>query len=129
VKSLSPENPQIPVLNKRVQVLQREMDNEMAKVAGSGGNTLTNKAADFERLVLERAFADRQLASAMASLETARNEARRKQLYLERVVQPNVPDRAVEPRRLRSIATTLVLGVIIWGIAALLLAGIREHQD
>ncbi len=129
VKSLSPENPQIPVLNKRVQVLQREMDSEMAKVAGGGGNTLTNKAADFERLVLERAFADRQLASAMASLETARNEARRKQLYLERVVQPNIPDRAVEPRRLRSIATTLVLGMVIWGIGALLLAGIREHQD
>jgi capsular polysaccharide transport system permease protein len=129
IKSLSPENPQIPVLNKRIQVLQREMDTEMAKVAGVGGNTLTNKSADFERLVLERAFADRQLASAMSSLETARNEARRKQLYLERIVQPNIPDRAVEPTRLKTIASILLVGLIIWGIAALLLAGIREHQD
>jgi capsular polysaccharide transport system permease protein len=129
IKSLSPENPQIPVLNKRIQVLQREMDSEMAKVAGGGGNTLTNKAADFERLVLERAFADRQLASAMASLETARNEARRKQLYLERVVQPNTPDKATEPRRLRMILTSCLFGLLAWGIFSMLASGIKEHRD
>jgi capsular polysaccharide transport system permease protein len=129
VRSLSPDNPQIPVLQKRVTGLQQEMDTEMAKVAGIGGNSLTNKAADFERLNLERAFADRQLASAMTSLENAKNEARRKALYLERIVQPNRPDIAVEPRRLRAILTVLMMGLIAWGILNILLAGVREHKD
>jgi capsular polysaccharide transport system permease protein len=80
VRTLTPDNPQVPVLQKRAEALQREMDNEMAKVAGGGNNSLTNKAAEFERLTLERAFADRQLASAMGSLEGARNEARRQAL-------------------------------------------------
>jgi capsular polysaccharide transport system permease protein len=129
VRTLTPDNPQVPVLQKRAEALQREMDNEMAKVAGGGSNSLTNKAAEFERLTLERAFADRQLASAMGSLESARNEARRQALYLERIVQPSTPDMAVEPRRLRAIFTVLMMGLIAWGILNILLAGVREHKD
>ncbi len=129
VRSLTPDNPQIPVLQKRVSGLQQEIDSEMAKVAGSAGNSLTNKAAEFERLNLERAFADRQLASAMTSLESAKNEARRKVLYLERIVQPNKPDIALEPKRLRNILSTFALGLLAWGILRMLLAGVREHQD
>jgi capsular polysaccharide transport system permease protein len=129
VRALTPDNPQVPVLQKRSEALQREMDTEMAKVAGGGSNSLTNKAAEFERLTLERAFADRQLASAMGSLESARNEARRQALYLERIVQPSTPDKAVEPRRLRAIFTVLMMGLIAWGILNILLAGVREHKD
>jgi len=65
----------------------------------------------------------------MAALENARNEADRKQLYLERLVQPNLPDIAIEPKRLRSIVVVFVLGMIAWGILSLLLAGVREHHD
>lgn len=129
VRALTPDNPQVPVLQKRSEALQREMDAEMAKVAGGGSNSLTSKAAEFERLTLERAFADRQLASAMGSLESARNEARRQALYLERIVQPSVPDKAVEPRRLRAVFTVLMMGLIAWGILNILLAGVREHKD
>jgi capsular polysaccharide transport system permease protein len=65
----------------------------------------------------------------MASLEQARNEAQRKQLYLERIVQPNKPDIAIEPQRIRSILTTFVVGLIAWGILSILVAGVREHHD
>jgi capsular polysaccharide transport system permease protein len=129
VRSLSPDNPQVGALEKRVNSLQQEISSEMAKVAGAGGNSLTNKAAEFERLNLERAFADRQLASAMTALENARNEARRKALYLERIVQPNKPDMALEPRRMRSVMATFAMGLIAWAIMSMLLAGVREHQD
>lgn len=129
ISTLTPENPQIPVLQKRSASLQKEIDAEMSKIAGNGNNSLTNKATDFERLSLERAFAERQLASAMTSLENAKNEARRKVLYLERIVQPNKPDVALEPKRARSIFSTFLVGLVAWGILSMLLAGVREHQD
>ncbi len=129
VRSLSPENPQIAPLQKRVDGLQREMELEMARVAGTGNNSLTSKAADYERLNLERAFADRQLASAMTILETARNEARRKTLYLERIVQPSKPDYALEPYRIKNMLSIFILGLVAWGILSMLMAGVREHQD
>ena len=128
LKAFTPQNPQIPAMQLRAKTLQGEMDIETGKVTGSG-RSLSNKAADYQRLALEREFADKQLGSAMASLELARNEAQRKQVYIERIVQPSLPDLAMEPRRLRSILATFVLGLVAWGILSMLLAGVREHQD
>lgn len=129
VRTFTPENPQLPVLKKRVAILQAEMNGQMAQVAGDGGTSLTSKSADFERLNLDRNFAEKQLGGALASLEQARNDAQRKQLYLERIVQPNTPDVAVEPRRLRGILTAFVLGLICWGLLSIFVAGVREHRD
>ncbi|MEQ1517640.1 MAG: capsule biosynthesis protein, partial [Usitatibacteraceae bacterium] len=64
-----------------------------------------------------------------AALETAKSEALRKQLYLERLVQPNLPDKAEEPRRIRSVMTVLLLGLVAWGVISLLVASVREHTD
>lgn len=128
IKNVSPQNPQIPALQLRIQTIQRAMDEQMAKVAG-GNSSLTNKAAEYERLLLEQQFAERQLAGALAGLESARNEAQRKQLYLERIVQPNKPDEAIEPVRLKGIVATFLLGLVLWGILTILIAGVKEHRD
>ncbi len=128
LKAFTPQNPQIPALQNRSQSLQTEIDKQADKVTG-GDQSLSNKAAAFQRLALEREFADRQLASALASLEQARNEANRQQVYLERIAQPSTPDMAMEPRRLRGILSTLLLGLVAWGILSMLLAGVREHRD
>lgn len=128
LQTFAKNNPQIPSLQQLVQNLRQEIMAETARVAG-GDRSLANKAADYQRLSLEREFADRQLGSAFASLEQARNEAQRQQLYLERIVQPSKPDTAMEPRRIRGVLATLVVGLIAWGILSMLLAGIKEHQD
>lgn len=128
LQMITKDNPQIPVLRKRIEILEHEVELESARVTG-GGRSLASKAAEFQRLALEKEFADKQLASAFASLEQARNEAQRQALYLERVAQPNLPDEAMEPRRLRTILAVFVLGLIAWGVLTMLVAGIREHQD
>ena len=69
------------------------------------------------------------LGAALASLEIARNDAQRKQLYLERIVSPSLPDSATEPRRLRNIFVTLIVSLMLWGILSLLIAGVREHNE
>jgi capsular polysaccharide transport system permease protein len=128
VRQLAPQNPQIPVLEQQVRSLQAEISQTSASVTG-GRQSLAGRSAEFQRLALEREFADRQLTTVLASLEQARNDAQRKQLYLDRIVQPNQPDMAVEPRRLRAVLAVLVMGLITWGVLSMLIAGIREHQD
>jgi capsular polysaccharide transport system permease protein len=127
LRSMAPENPQIPILEVRISSLSREIDEQLGLVAGSR-RSLSASAAQFQRLELEREFADRRLAAAMNSLEEARNDARRKQAYVERIVQPSLPDEAVEPKRLRGILATLLLGLVAWAVLKMLLAGIREHH-
>jgi capsular polysaccharide transport system permease protein len=128
LRKLSPGNPQIPALVSKVDTLRGAIASESAKVTSAGGS-YSARAPFFERLALEKGFAERQLATALAGLETARSEAQRKQLYLERIVQPNLPDEYVEPRRIRSIFTVFVLGLIAWGVVSLLVASVREHTD
>lgn len=122
------DNPQIPLLKNKIRILENEIQSENQKITG-GDRSLASKAADFQRLALDKEFADRQLASAMASLEQARNEAQRQQLYLERIAQPSLPDIAMEPRRFKSILITMIACIVLWGIMSLLLAGVREHHD
>jgi capsular polysaccharide transport system permease protein len=128
LQAFTPDNPQIPSLRNRAGSLQSQIDAEIIKVTGEG-NSLTNKAAGYDRLALDRVFAEKQLASALASMEIARNEAQRKQLYLERLAQPNKPDVAIEPRRLRNVLMVFVLGLIVWGVVSMLVASIKEHTE
>ena len=126
VRRVSPTNPQLPVLQARVDAIRKAMADENSRVLGKDGG-LSSKSPLYDRLQLEKTFADRQLAAALVGLDTARNEASRKQLYLERLVQPNEPDRSVEPRRLRGVLTVLVVGLLLWGVVSLVAASVREH--
>lgn len=128
LQALAPENPQIPLLRTRIAGLNRQIDAELGRAAG-GSRSLSASAVRYQRLVLDREYADKRLTSALATLQEARNEARRKQAYVERIVEPNLPDEAQEPRRLRGILVTFLLGLVAYGILNMLLAGVREHQD
>ena len=72
---------------------------------------------------------ERQLAVALTAYQEAQAEARRKQAYVERISNPSLPDDSAYPRRLRNILATFVLGLLAWGVASMLLVGIREHKD
>jgi capsular polysaccharide transport system permease protein len=128
VQSLTPSNPQVETYRKRVADLQKTIANETAKITGSVAS-LTSKSGSFDRLTIEKGFAERQLTTALATLEAAKSEAARKQLYLERLVQPNLPDKAQQPRRIRGVITVLLVGLLAWGVATLLAASVKEHVE
>jgi BexC/CtrB/KpsE family polysaccharide export inner-membrane protein len=128
LESSVPDNPQIPSLRMQVAALTREIAREMGQVAGDR-SSLSAKAARYERLVLNNEMASKRLAAAMSSLQEARSEALHQQAYVERIAQPNLPDKALEPRRLRGIFAALAIGLIAWGVLSMLLAGVREHRE
>jgi capsular polysaccharide transport system permease protein len=124
----TPENPRIPVIQTQIGTIQGEIDVELGKVAGNR-RSLAASGVQFQRVMLENEFADKQLTAALATLEDARSETQRKQAYVERIVQPNLPDDPIEPRRLRGILATFVLGLVAFGILRMLLAGVKEHAQ
>jgi capsular polysaccharide transport system permease protein len=128
LSTLAPQNPQLPVLRTRIASLEKEIDFQLGRAAG-GRSSYASAAVRFQRLIMDNDLAEKQLAVAMTSLQEARNEARRKQAYVERIVQPSLPDKAIEPRRLRGVLATFVLGLIAFGIMSMLIAGVREHQQ
>jgi capsular polysaccharide transport system permease protein len=128
LRAFAPGNPQVPVLRTKISGLSRDINAELGKVAGNS-SSLSAAAAQYQRYQLESQVSDKLLAAAISSLEDARNEARRKQAYVERIEQPSVPDSAEYPRRLRGIFAAFVFGLIAYGIISMLLAGMQEHHD
>jgi capsular polysaccharide transport system permease protein len=124
----TPENPQIPVVRTQIGTLQQQIDRELGKVAGNR-RSLAATAVQYQRLMLESDFATKQLGAALVSLQDAQSEAQRKQAYVERIVEPNLPDSPLEPRRLRGIFATLVLSLVAYGVVRMLAAGVREHAQ
>jgi capsular polysaccharide transport system permease protein len=128
LNAFAPQNPQVQVLRTKIAGLQRDIDRELNKIAG-GNRSLSAAAVQYQRYQLETQVSDKLLAAAISSLTDARNEARRKQAYVERIAQPNLPDSPLEPQRIRGIFATFVFGLIAFGIISMLVAGIREHND
>jgi capsular polysaccharide transport system permease protein len=118
----------LPVLDRRIGAYEAQLEAERTRGAGQA-DSLAPKIGEYERLTLERDIAVKSLESAVASLEAARVEARSKQLYLERVVPPNIPDRAEQPRRLTSVLTVLISALVAYAIISLVSAGFREHRQ
>jgi capsular polysaccharide transport system permease protein len=127
-RGIAPNSPQIGALTERAIALQRQIDLERHRVADSSDG-LASKIAEYERMMLEREFAIRSLAAAVQALETARTDARRQQLFLERVVEPGRPDEATMPRRWATSLTVFGFNVIGLGVVWLIVAGLREHAS
>lgn len=128
IKKLSPDNPQIGALTSRAASLRDAIASEASKVTSSRGS-FSARAPNFERLALDVEFADKRLGIALAELESARSDAQQKQLYLERLVQPSLPDKAMQPQRIRSIIAILLISFVVWGVASIIRASVREHTD
>lgn len=129
VRAVTPENPQIQVLMEREKAIKKEIAKETQKALGNGAGSLNQKAVEYERLTLEKDVATKQWASMLATLEQSKIEAEKKQLYLERISEPQKPDSAVEPKRLKGVFSVFVLSLFVLGIFKMLLAGLREHKE
>lgn len=124
----APDSPQLPPLDNRIAAYERQIEMERAKIAGSS-DSLAGKLSAYEDLMLQRELADRELTQASTALLAAEQEARRQKLYLERIVNPNLPDRSSEPRRLISVLVVFATSLLFYGVGWLVWAGVREHRQ
>jgi capsular polysaccharide transport system permease protein len=122
----SPNSPQIPVVQSRIASLDKLIAEERTKLTGET-NSVVTVLTEYERLTLDRELAEKALASAFTSLEAARLEAQRQQLYLETIAQPNLADYPLYPKRTISFGMVLVSCLLAYGIAWLLVISAREH--
>jgi capsular polysaccharide transport system permease protein len=133
IKFVTPDNPQIKLLEERKRSIEAEVASSMQIMLGvadgNGGNSINQKAGEYEKLSLDKDFAIKQLAAAATLLEQNKTEADGKKLYLNRIVQPRIPDISTEPKRLKNVLTIFLLGLIAWGIFSLLITSVREHGN
>lgn len=126
VERLTPRNPMIPALRQKISSLDGEITRQTRRAVGGSG-AISRKLPPYESLELEQEFASQVLLLASTSLEQARVEAARQQFYLERVVDPGLPDKAEFPHSLRIVLTVLGALLCLYFILWMFVVGILEH--
>jgi len=121
---------QIRVLEGKVKALKEQAKRERTRLANEESNSTdyTRLIDLYEPLILEQELAKEFYSSALASLELARAEARRKQRYLLPFVEPIISDEAVEPERIYAISTIFVMLLLAYAIGSLVWAAIKDHM-
>ncbi len=124
-----PNNPQVQNLQNRIDALQQQITEERRRTATTGTEGFTTQVAAFERLRLEADFAGRALTAATSGLERALADAQRQQLFLQRIIEPNLAERHRYPQRFLSIVYVFLGLSVIYGLGWLILAGVKEHAS
>lgn len=124
----SPESPLLAPIDGQIRALAAQVEIERGTIAG-GMDSLAPKVGIYEGLVLDRELADRALAAATAAEDRARLEARRQKLYLDRVVEPNLPDEPGRPNRWMAVLSVFATCLLFFGVGWLIWAGVRETRQ
>ena len=122
----SPNNPSLPVLQRQAEVTRQQIAREQQRVT-TAKEGLADKLGEYQRLVLEREFATKALGIANSALDTARTESRRKQLYIERVVEPELTDKPTLPMRSWTVFTVAMVNLLVLFVGWIIKSGVKEH--
>jgi capsular polysaccharide transport system permease protein len=127
---VSASAPQIQVLNQRIRAVDEQIAtlNRSLTSRDEADRTAADVISRFEERELARRFSEKLMEIAQASYESARVEEARQHLYLTAFVEPVRPDLAEYPKRGRMIALIAVLALVLWVIALILIAAVKDHK-
>lgn len=128
MQRLTPANPSIPAVQNRINAISVQIAAQDRRVVGTSTG-IASKLGGYENLLVEQEFATESLNAANAGLVQARAEAQRQQFYLERVVDPNIPDTPLLPNRLLNILTVFAAAMCLYFIVWMFVVGILEHSS
>ncbi|WP_421992104.1 capsule biosynthesis protein [Roseococcus sp.] len=121
-----PNNPQIQNLRNRIAALDAQAREERQRLAMAGSG-ITEQLATFTRLQGEVDLASQQLSGARIASDRAAGDAQRQQIFLLRVVEPNLAERSLFPLPYWATLYVFLSLSLLYGLAWLMLAGMREH--
>ncbi|MDO7836027.1 lipopolysaccharide biosynthesis protein [Sphingobium sp. HBC34] len=121
------DNPQYRALQSRAVAINSQLNSQQGFLVGNS-RSIATRLGDYQDLELRREFESKRYAAAAAALESAREQATRQQLFVVRLVEPNMPEKATYPKGMKTIFTVFLALAIAYGIGWLLSAGVREHS-
>lgn len=127
------DDPRISQGERRIAVIETMIAEERRKLGvGTSGDQnasdMSTLIGEFERLSVDREFAQNAYLAALTAFENAQAEAQRKSRYLAAYSGPTLAEEAQYPRRF--ILTGLVLGfsLMLWSIGLLVYYSVRDRR-
>lgn len=129
-RALSLDAPSVQSLRTRLEGLDAQIEKLKDQLTNRSGDTRSVSASlvKFEELELRRVFAEKMYSLAQEALERARLRAEQQAIYVSVFVPPYLPQEAQYPERY-SLSVIIFVGLLLtWGVGALMVAAVEDHQ-
>lgn len=129
-----PGDPRLEQAAQRTQVIRSRISGERDAFAGGGddigavGDDYPSLISEFERLTVDREYAEETYRAALAALDAARAQAARLSRYLATYIEPTLAQTAEYPRRAILVCLTALFMLLVWAIMALVYYSIRDRR-
>jgi capsular polysaccharide transport system permease protein len=127
IKFSAPKSQQINVLRSQISSLEKQIADEKAQLAGSD-SSMSPILAEYEQLVLKRELANQIYTGSLQQLESARFDANRQHIFIERISGPTIPDYPDKPLRLAWIFGVFSLSLSCFFLLRYIVQDSRMHH-
>lgn len=125
-------DPRVAQAERRVRVIQDRVADEKRSLGLRDGDSASAAFAtlieEYERLQVDRDFAEQTYTAALANYDAAQAEARRQSRYLAVHIRPSLAGKAEYPKRLTILGLFGLFAGIAWAIAVLAVYSIRDRR-
>lgn len=126
---LAPKAPGVVDIDLQIAAVEKQIEQETARLAAPQGGALNRTVEEFQRLQLEAEFAQDVFRSALVALEKGRVEATRTLKKVSVLQAPTLPEYPLAPRRIYNTIVFVLVTLLLAGVVHLLAAIIRDHKD
>lgn len=123
-------DPRLVQAKRRAEVILARIASERAKVGteGTGMRDLAALAADYERLVVDREFAEKAYVAALSAYDSTKAESQRISRYLASHVLPTTAEVSRYPERLSILGLMALFLGLIWSIGTLIAYSLKDRR-
>lgn len=117
----------------RIEAIRKRIAEERRKLGGGAdmqgdGADYASIVTEFEKLTVDREFAEQKYTTALSNFDTAQAEARRQTRYLAAFEQPTLPESAEYPQRWLILGLTVLFLTAGWSILVLIYYSLRDRR-
>ena len=121
--------PAVKQLAAEVVALEKQITQEKGKVQDDNVDEgLSERLFRFQALRTQLEIATQNVTAAEASLIAARSAATQQERYIQRIVNPNMPVAAIEPKRTLGAIGSIAIGFAFYTLISLMASGLRDHR-
>jgi len=133
-ETASPNDPRVTKAKRQIDVIRERIAIERQTFAsdstetGAVGEDYPSLIAEFERLSVDREFAEETYRVALAALDQARDNAARQSRYLAVYIRPTLAEDSEFPQRFVLTGLAALLLLLTWSILTLIYYSIRDRS-
>lgn len=130
--SVRANDPRLQQSQQRINAIRERIRQEREKFGGggdaAGGQDYPTLVAEFERLSVDRQFAEQKYTAALSNYDVALAKAQRQSRYLAAYLQPTLAQSPEYPRRILLLGLTVLFLLIGWSTSALIFYSLRDRR-